>query len=221
MKFNENWSLKLVGTLVIIFILQKVFPIITELFVLKSGDIFTRPWILLTSIFLHGGLVHLLFNGFALALFGSILENIIGSKRVVFVYFLGGFIASIVFVLGLPFLKLVGMPSSGNALGASGAIFAALGCLTVLRPNMRVWVSYMPMPMWVAAIVWAGQDLFGIFVPDNVANFAHLGGLIFGVLVGFAYRNKGIKTIKKKRKKDDLMLSDKEIEEWENSNFRV
>src|SRR3989344_7794471 len=102
MKYNHHWTLKLVGILVVIFILQLIFPLITDLFILKSGDIFSRPWILLTSIFLHGGLGHLLLNGFALALFGSILEEIIGSKKILLLYFTGGIIASLVFLLGLP-----------------------------------------------------------------------------------------------------------------------
>ncbi len=220
MKHNKHWALKLLGILVIIFIAQIIFPKLTDLFVLKSADIFSRPWILLTSIFLHGGVGHLLLNGFALALFGSILEEIIGSKKFLTLYFIGGIIASLVFVFGLPILSAIGMPSSGNALGASGAIFAVLGALTVLRPGMTVWVSYMPMPMWIAAIVWAGQDLLGIFIPDNVANFAHLGGLIFGLIAGFSFRLRNVESKRKaKKKKEDMMLSDDEIEEWERRNF--
>lgn len=223
MKYNDHWALKLVGILIGIFILQIIFPVITELFVLRSTDILSRPWILLSSIFLHGGLGHLLLNGFALALFGSILESIIGSRKFLTIYFLGGIIASLVFVFGLPILSAIGMPSSGNALGASGAIFAALGALTAMRPRMTVWVSFMPMPMWVAAIVWAGQDLLGVFIPNNVANFAHLGGLFFGLGIGFYYRNKNVERVGriKAQKRDDIMLSDKEIEEWENRNFGV
>lgn len=220
MRFNNHWALKILGILVVIFILQIIFPVITDLFILKSFDIFTRPWILLTSIFLHGGLGHLMLNGFALALFGSILEEIIGSKKFLVLYFSGGIMASIVFILGLPLLNAIGMPISRSALGASGAIFAVLGTLTVLRPKMTVWVSYMPMPMWVAAIVWAGQDIFGVFIPDNIANFAHLGGLAFGLIVGFFYKGKNIeKTATKKN--NDILLSDKEIEDWENKSFRL
>jgi len=212
-------ALKLVGILIVIFILQIIFPVITDLFVLKASDIFTRPWILLSSIFLHGSVVHLLLNGFALALFGSILEGIIGSKKFLTIYFIGGIIANIIFVFGLPLLYIIGMPSSDYALGASGAIFSLLGLLTVLRPGMTVWISYMPMPMWVAAIVWAMQDLLGIFIPDNIANFAHLGGLVFGLISGFFYRN--LKDTKRKhvRKDNNMALSKEEIEEWEKRNF--
>ena len=209
MKFNNYLSLKITGFLVFVFILQVLFPEITDLFVLESSDVFTRPWILVTSIFLHGGLSHLLLNGFALALFGSLLEQIIGSKRFLFVFFVSGLFAS--------FFSSFFYDS---ALGASGAIFGVLGTLTVLRPVMTVWVSYMPMPMWVAAIVWALQDIFGIFIPDNIANFAHLGGLVLGLVIGFYFRGEQEKrpTV---RKKSDLMLTKEEIDGWERGHFGV
>ena len=209
MKFNYL-SLKITGFLVFVFILQILFPQLTNLFVLESSDVFTRPWILITSIFLHGGLSHLLLNGFALALFGSILEQIIGSKRFLFVFFVSGIFASI-------FSSFF----YDSALGASGAIFGVLGTLTVLRPLMTVWVSYMPMPMWVAAIVWALQDIFGIFIPDNIANFAHLGGLFLGLIIGFYLRRKPEKKVKTRRKKGDIMLTKDEIESWERGHFGV
>jgi len=221
MQFNEHWSLKLVGILVFVFVLQLIFPQITDFFLLQASDIFTRPWILVTSVFLHSGLLHLILNGFALALFGSILEEIISSKRFLMIFFIGGIVASFVFVLGLPILAFVGMPSSGNALGASGAIFSVMGMLAVLRPTMTVWVSYMPMPLWVAALVWTGQDFFGIFIPDNIANFAHLGGLFFGVIIGFFYKKKYLDRQKKYlQKRNDIMLSNEEIDTWERNTFR-
>ena len=221
MSFNDHWALKLLGIIAVCFVIQSIFPGFTDLFILKNTEVFSRPWILITSIFLHSGLLHILLNGFALLIFGSILEEIIGSKRFLILYFLGGIIANIVFLLVLPILSLLGMPSSGNALGASGAIFAALGALTVLRPTMTVWVSYMPMPMWIAAIVWAGQDLLGVFIPDNVANFAHLGGLFFGIIGGFHLRTRRKEKNYPKKKKDDLSLSEEELDKWERSMFRT
>ena len=206
MKFNRYLALKLTGLLVVIFILQLIFPVITELFRLESADVLVRPWILLTSVFLHGSFGHLLLNGFALALFGSILENIIGSRKFLYVFLISGLFASI---LASFFYNA--------ALGASGAIFGVLGMLTVLRPTMTVWVSYLPMPMWVAAIVWAAQDVLGVFIPDNVANFAHLGGLGVGLVIGFFYKEKKFKVPKRK----DIMLSKEEIEDFERRSFGV
>ncbi len=208
MKYENRWALILTGIIILFFIIQNIIPWFTNLFILNSDLVFSRPWTLITSMFLHGSLIHLLLNGFALALFGSLLENILGSKKFLFLFFLTGLIANIPAFL---FYKA--------SLGASGAIFGVLGTLTVLRPNMTIWVSYMPMPMWIAAIVWALQDVFGILAPSGIANLAHLGGLFAGLILGFFYRKDHAKNRKKKNK--DIMLSDDEIEEWERSNFKV
>ena len=148
-------------------------------FVLDGSKVLIRPWTLLTSIFLHGNLAHLMLNGFALALFGSILENIIGSKRFLFLFFISGIFANI-----------PGAIFYNSSLGASGAIFGIMGCLTILRPKMTIWMNLMPVPMWLAAIIWALQDIFGIFVPSDIGYWAHLGGLFFGLIYGFYVKNR-------------------------------
>ena len=130
-------------------------------------------------MFLHGSFEHLFYNMFALALFGSILEKIVGSKTFLIVFFISGLVAG----LGtIPFYEA--------ALGASGAIFGILGCLTMLRPRMRVYVGYIPMPMIMAAVIWAFIDLIGMFAPSGTANAAHLFGMGFGLILGYSLRNK-------------------------------
>src|SRR3989344_6545405 len=179
---NKYYALKITGILILILIVQLLFKNFTELFVLDSSKVIIRPWTLVTSIFLHGSLAHLMLNGFALALFGSILENIIGSKRFLVLFFIGGIFANIPSIIFY-----------NSSLGASGAIFGVLGTLTVLRPKMTIWMNLMPVPMWLAAIIWALQDIFGVFVPSyepGVANFAHLGGVFFGLIYGFYVKNR-------------------------------
>lgn len=208
MKRNGYWALKITGILVLIFIIQLVFKNFTNLFVLNSSLVFIRPWTLITSIFLHGSLAHLMLNGFALALFGSILENIIGSKKFLFLFFISGIFANIPSIIFY-----------NSSLGASGAIFGIMGCLVVLRPKMTIWMNFMPVPMWLAAIIWALQDVFGIFVPSynpGIANFAHLGGLFFGLIYGFYIRPKD----KNKGLNVSSELTEEEINEWENTWFK-
>jgi len=101
------------------------------------------------------------------------------------------------------------------ALGASGAIMGILGCLAILRPRMTIWLYWIPMPMFIAAVVWALIDLFGmLFIPSNVANAAHIAGLISGIVFGLLWRGK-YKLIQEK-KKTEKFLSEEEIEKWEN-----
>jgi|TARA_Y100000310_G_C20374198_1_gene664967 hypothetical protein len=156
---------------------------------------------LLTAIFLHSDTVHLLYNLFGLALFGTILEHIIGTKKFLKLFFIAGLAAS-----------LVSIPFYTRVLGASGAIFGIIGMLAILRPRMAIWLYGMPMPMFIALIVWAAIDIFGIFFPSSTANIAHLAGLVAGIAFG-------VKDYKKhkesKSKKEKIHLDEDKVKEWE------
>ncbi|HLD33090.1 MAG TPA: rhomboid family intramembrane serine protease [Candidatus Nanoarchaeia archaeon] len=191
----------LAGICIIAFIMQQTVPGFTDMFVLVSAEVAQRPWTLVTAVFLHGDIVHLLYNMFALVLFGMILEQIIGKKKFLAIFFLSGLFASI----GTLFLYRA-------ALGASGAIFGILGTLAMIRPRMQVWVSYIPMPMIVACAVWAITDLVGLFVPSGTANLAHLVGLFFGIDVGLYLR----KNFGERADGRELYhVDEKEIDDWE------
>ncbi len=169
-------ALKLCLFIFIIFIIQLFFDKFTQLFLLNSYS-YSQIWRFFTSIFLHGNFIHLLYNVFALALFGSILEKIVGGRRFLILFFVTGILANI---FSINFYD--------NSLGASGAIFGVIGALVVLRPLMVVWAFGLPMPMFVAGILWAVGDAIGIFMPSNVANLAHLSGMFFGLIFGVLYR---------------------------------
>lgn len=194
MKF-KFFSLWLVGICALVFGLQALLPGITDQFALYSSRVLTEPWLLITSVFLHGSFEHLFFNMFALALFGFILERIIGSKRFILVFLVSGIVASIGSAAFYP-----------ASLGASGAIFGIMGTLTVLRPKMYVWVMGVPMPMFIAAILWAAIDLVGMFAPTGIANAAHLVGLGSGLVIGLYLRKK----FKKKNQEEKEELSEEE-----------
>jgi hypothetical protein len=181
MRFR-NIVMPLIVANAIVFILQIVLGInFTEAFMLISADIFKRPWILLTSMFLHGGLNHLLFNMYALFLFGILLEQKIGAKKFAFIYLLAGIAASVFSSFIYP--SLTG--TVFRALGASGAIMGIIGALIILMPNLRLLFLFaIPMPLWVAGIIWILIDIFGIFVPSGIANIAHLVGIGTGLLFG-------------------------------------
>jgi membrane associated rhomboid family serine protease len=199
-----NWfAIILVIICVVVFFFQINNEGLTEQYMLVSADVFSRPWTLITSMFLHGSFEHLFYNMFALALFGFILERIIGGKKFLILYFVSGVIAG----LGtIPFYEA--------SLGASGAIMGILGTLAVLRPRMRVYISYVPMPMSVAVIVWAAGDLIGFFAPSDVANAAHLFGLAVGLLIGFYLKKKyGERRIPKRKSR--IKIDEEEFEEWE------
>ncbi len=201
---NKYYSLWFSLAIFMIFILQAIFPMTTDFFKLTSSLALTRPWTLFTAIFLHGSITHLLYNLFALALFGTILEHNIGSKRFLFVFFLSGLFASI-----------ASIPFYNSVLGASGAIFGIIGSLTILKPKMVIWIYGMPMPMFVAAFIWALADILGIFAPGNTANIAHLAGLFVGIVTAFSIREKS-----PKKARENIKLNDDEVKEWENKYLR-
>ncbi len=199
MRYNF-FSLWISAFIAVIFLLQKTISGFTDSFILDTSTILIRPWALLTSIFLHGDIVHLLYNLFGLIIFGMILEHLIGTKRFLLVFFSAGLSAS---VISLFFYSRV--------LGASGAIFGILGTVAVLKPKLTVWVVNIPMPMWLAAIVWFLLDALRSFLPTGIASLAHIGGLLIGLLFGFYWRQPT-----KSQPKIDLP-SEEEIRLWEKS----
>jgi len=198
----KRFALLLVLINVIIFIFQTLYLNITDEFALVSAEFQSKPWTLVTYMFLHANVEHILFNMIALALFGSILEYTIGSKRFLLLYFASGIVAGL---FSLFFYQA--------SIGASGAIFGVIGALGVLKPRMTVYIAYVPMPMALAVIVWAALNFAGLFVPDETAYASHIGGLIFGLAYG-GYLKKEFKEESKKRKIEKM--GDKDINEWEN-----
>ncbi len=173
MKFYTLW-LSLIC--VIMFVVQLIFPGFTDAFVLNQQSWF-EPWRFITSIFLHGSFSHILFNLFALVLFGLMLEKLIGSNRFLVVFFVSGIAAN-----------LISVNFYSSSLGASGAIMGVIGALTFIKPNLMVWAFGVPMPLFLAAIFWILGDVVGVFAPSGIGNIAHLAGVGVGLLLGAIFR---------------------------------
>ena len=203
MNYNIRSALWLSSVIFIIFLLQVFIEGFTGYFILDTGIVLLKVYTLITAIFLHSGIPHLFYNIFGLALFGSILEHIIGSKKFLILFFASGLIAS-----------LISIPFYARVLGASGAIFGILGMLGILRPRLTVWLYSMPMPMILALFVWGAGDVLGIFAPTGTANIAHLGGLAAGVVVGLVYRTQ---FMEKKEKREEVFIDEDKVKEWEKS----
>jgi hypothetical protein len=198
------YALKLCLLCIIVFILQLIIPGFTNLFVLNKSAIYNYEyWRFISSIFLHGSLPHLLYNVFALALFGTILEKLIGGKRFLLVFFASGIIAN-----------LIAVNFYNSSLGASGAIYGVLGCLAVIRPLMVVWAFGFPMPMFVAAMLWVGAGVLGIFMPSNIGDIAHLSGIAVGFLIGILLREW------RTTKKGLIKFPEGYMRLWENKHMR-
>lgn len=150
---------------------------------------------LITSMFLHGGWMHLIGNMLFLWVFSDNIEAIIGSGKFILFYLLGGMVAMAAHAFFNP-------GSDVPSIGASGAISAVLGAYLVMFPDSRVRVLVLlfffsfRVPAIVFLGIWIVQQFFngistlGVSAADTsgVAWWAHIGGFVFGILAGFRYR---------------------------------
>ena len=159
-----------------IFLATTISPeLVYDLGLYSPAEVFFRhPWGIVTSMFVHEGFFHIFANMITLYFFGSFLNRLVGSRRLLLVYFGGGILGGIFFIL---------LTSQAIAIGASGAVFALGGAMTVLVPKLRVYIFPIPvpLPLWIAVI---GGFVLLSFLP-YVAWEAHLGGLLFGLIAGY------------------------------------
>ena len=185
---NRGFSLGPVGFLIIAnLILYLATSIKPELFISMFGlsprYFLGQPWTIVTNMFIHApfpSIGHIFANMFTLYFFGNYLTRLVGERNFLIVYFLGGILGNIFYLfLALPF---------SIAFGASGAVFAVAGALTVLQPRLTVFIFPIPVPipLWIAVI---GGFLILSFFP-GVAWQAHLGGLVLGLVAGFIFRRR-------------------------------
>jgi membrane associated rhomboid family serine protease len=151
-----------------------------------------RIWQPFTYIFLHGGILHILFNLLYLCMFGADLERAWGSRKFYTYFFVCGVGAGVVDII----VKLLLDPHGrGTALvptiGASGAIYGVLLAVAVIMPHRQVWVFPLPVTvsMRVFVIVMGAIEFFSTIgvSGDNVSHVCHLGGM----LVGYIYLRRG------------------------------
>jgi rhomboid protease GluP len=139
-------------------------------------------WRLVTSMFLHGGFLHLFFNGWALVQLGGLFERWIGSGRLIFTYFATGICGSLASVLF----------TNNVSVGASGAIFGLLGALIAFLLRRRNRLAAGGKSILSQLVFWAGLNLIlGASMP-MIDNFAHIGGLVAGFVVGLLLRERQI-----------------------------
>jgi membrane associated rhomboid family serine protease len=165
-----------------LYVLERLFPEFMRLFALwPLGNPMFHPWQLLSYAFLHDPqtFLHIFLNMFALYMFGRSLETYWGGRRFLIYYLICALAA------GITQLATT-QPDAPYTVGASGGVFGVLLAFAWYFPKVRLFVIPVPIPLpaWLVVTVYALLELiFGITgTQQSVAHFAHLGGMLGGVL---------------------------------------
>ena len=172
------WVRRLVIANVVVFFLTQVSPQLMNVlaFYPSVPGVVLRPWTVVTYMFVHAGLMHIFFNMIVLFFFGPRLEERLGGRNFVWLYFLSGLGgAALTFVFG----------DRVPIVGASGAVYGVLIAFTRFWPTERIYImGIVPIQARILMVIMIAMTLFGGFgrANDGIAHFGHLGGIVFGFL---------------------------------------
>ncbi len=157
---------------------------VTNFFSLNSDfPIFiTRPYTIITSIFSHFTILHLLFNMLFLYFSGNLFEQLFDKSRLIYTYVLGGVLGGLFELLAHSIFPALKISQGSLIVGASGSIMALFTALAFYRPNIEVRLfNIFPLKLIYLALFFILMDIITLGVNDGTAHFAHLGGALFGV----------------------------------------
>jgi rhomboid family protein len=155
-----------------VFFLQQTLDVVYYALVFVPQLVLIRPWTLVTYMFLHAGPMHLIFNMLGLYFFGPRVEERLGSRSFMFLYFISGITGAL--------LSLI-MQQASPIVGASGGIFGVMLAFAWFWPDTPIYIwGVLPIPARMLVIIttvltlWSGLGGSG----SNIAHFAHLGGYL-------------------------------------------
>lgn len=180
------------------------FPKLYEMFsVYYIESPYFRVWQVITHMFMHaplqggGGLTHILFNMITLLSFGPVLEQVLGERKYIILYFISG-IGAYLLNCGWNYFEI--MQSADPELiynipmmGASGAIFGVVAAFSTLFPDAKLFFFFIPFPI-KAKYLFPGIIVISLYLGfsgsmGGIAHFAHIGGAIVGFILARAWKN--------------------------------
>jgi membrane associated rhomboid family serine protease len=177
------WVLRLIiANAVVLLLMRTIFisPALASALAFSPADALSEPWTFLTYMFVHAGLLHLLGNMFMLFVFGTAVENRMGSRSFIIYYLLCGAGAA---VFSLALSSIMGV---SPFIGASGAVLGVALAFAMYWPDAELVVFPIPVPIRAKTLValLVGLDVFFSFLApnDGIAHLAHVGGVVFGYL---------------------------------------
>jgi membrane associated rhomboid family serine protease len=179
------------------FLLPNIAPYLA-LYYPAEGSPF-RPYQLISYMFMHGGFWHIALNMYALWMFGSQVERIWGGKKFL-VFYLACGLGAAAFNFLVDYLKIQGGADvygiAAPMVGASGAVFGVLAAFGMMFPNMVLQMLFPPVALKAKyfVMIYGGIELFSGLSNspnDNVAHFAHIGGLVTGFIFLLFWKSRG------------------------------
>ncbi|WP_392437265.1 rhomboid family intramembrane serine protease [Cruoricaptor ignavus] len=160
-----------------------------------------RWWQVVTHMFMHGSLMHILFNMLTLLSFGPTIERLFGGKRFTLLYFLSGLGAFLLFNLWNYYLYTQAAGTAeGDAIlntpmvGASGAIFGVMTAFATLFPDTKLYFMFIPVPIsakYILPVIIVVSIYLGFSDQmSGIAHFAHVGGAIVGWIMARSWKKK-------------------------------
>jgi len=165
---------------------------ILSLFTLPAdvSKIGARPWTILTHMFSHDSVWHLLGNMLWLWVFGYIFLDLTGNRKIFPLYIYGAFAGALAFVLAYNFLPALkqALPIA-EALGASAGVMAIAVAVTTISPGYRIFpMLFGGIPIWVLTTIYLIIDLASIPLSNTGGHIAHLAGAVTGFLFIYSFR---------------------------------
>ena len=188
-----------------VFALQLVQPPLIYLGMFVPEFVLTRPWTIVTYMFLHGGFGHLAFNMLSLYFFGPAVEDRMGSQRFMMMYFLSGITGA---------LLQLAMSPRNPMVGASAGIFGVMMCFAHYWPHrvINIW-GVLPVTARLLVVATTAFALFsGAVGGGNIAHYAHLGGYA-GAYLYLRWLERGKHAFKQKVERV-APQTQKKIEDW-------
>jgi len=172
------WVGRLIFANVLMYIASTAFPRLPALLAFVPALAFQQPWTLITYMFIHGGMMHIVFNMIALFFFGPRLEARLGGKKFLWLYFISGITGAVLSALVQPYAAII---------GASGAVFGVLLGFAYYWPRDRIYIwGVLPIEARWLVVILTFLSLYsglpGAGSGGGVAHFAHLGGFLGGFL---------------------------------------
>ncbi|MBI5061868.1 MAG: rhomboid family intramembrane serine protease [Candidatus Aenigmarchaeota archaeon] len=144
----------------------------------SGTNMLSKPYVLVTSIFIHADLTHILSNIAVLFFFGIAVESELRPKKMLLIFFLGAFAGDL--------LSLFIYPFDAVSIGASAGIFALIGVGMIVKPiDFSLYPFFLPIPLALLGMVYTLYNAIGFFTgPSNISYIAHFGGLLVGLAFG-------------------------------------